>query len=347
MMFQWLFSFFSNDLAVDLGTANSLIYMKNRGIVLSEPSIVAIQIDTKKVLAVGKEARRMVGRTPENIRAIRPLQDGVISDFDVTEKMLRHFISKVHGGGVISRPFIRPRIIVAVPSGITQVERKAVIESATKAGAAEVYLVEEPMAAAIGAGLPIDEPLGSMIVDIGGGTTEVGVISLAGMVFKQSLRLGGDKMDDNVQQYIKKKHNLLIGQRMAEYVKIQVGSAYPLQKPLSVEIQGRDIIRGVPKRITVIDDEIREALKDTVDSIVHLIRQALEKTPPELSGDIAERGLTISGGGSLLRNLDLRLKDETGLPIKICEDPLTSVALGAGRMLNDLDLLRKVASMSR
>ena len=345
-MFQWLFSFFSNDLAIDLGTANSLIYMKNRGIVLSEPSIVAIQTDTRKVLAVGKEARRMVGRTPENILAIRPLQDGVISDFDITEKMLRHFISEVHGGGAISRPFVRPRIIVAVPSGITQVERKAVIESAAKAGAAEVYLVEEPMAAAIGSGLPIDEPMGSMIVDIGGGTTEVAVISLAGMVFKQSLRLGGDKMDECVQQYIKKKHNLLIGQRMAEHVKIQVGSAYPLQKPLSVEIMGRDILRGVPKRITVTDDEIREALKDTVDSIVHLIRQALEKTPPELSGDIAERGLTISGGGSLLRNLDLRLKDETGLPIMICEDPLTCVALGAGRMLNDLDLLRKVASMS-
>ncbi|MBN2207952.1 MAG: rod shape-determining protein [Candidatus Coatesbacteria bacterium] len=346
-MFQWLFSFFSNDLAIDLGTANSLIYMKNRGIVLSEPSIVAIQQDTKKVLAVGKEARRMVGRTPENILAIRPLQDGVISDFDVTEKMLRHFISKVHGGGAISRPFIRPRVIVAVPSGITQVMRKAVIESATKAGAAEVYLVEEPMAAAIGAGLPIDEPFGNMIVDIGGGTTEVAVISLAGMVFKQSLKMGGDKMDDNVQQYIKKKHNLLVGQRMSEYVKIQVGSAYPLQHQLTVEIQGRDIVRGVPKRITVSDEEIREALKGTVDQIVQLIRQALEKTPPELSGDIAERGLTLSGGGSLLRNLDLRLRDETGLPIKIAEDPLTAVALGAGRMLNDINLLRKVASMSR
>ncbi|MCD6327054.1 rod shape-determining protein [bacterium] len=346
-MFQWLFSFFSNDLAIDLGTANSLIYMKNRGIVLGEPSIVAIQIDTKKVLAVGKEARRMVGRTPQNILAIKPLQDGVISDFDVTEKMLRHFISKVHGGGAISRPFIRPRIIVAVPSGITQVERKAVIESATKAGAAEVYLVEEPMAAAIGAGLPIDEPFGSMIVDIGGGTTEVAVISLAGMVFKQSLRLGGDRMDDSIQQYIKRKHNLLIGQRMAEYVKIQVGSAYPLKKPLSVEIQGRDVLRGVPKRITVTDDEIREALKDTIDAVVHLIRQALEKTPPELSGDIAERGLMLSGGGSLIRSLDLRLRDETGLPISMSEDPLTSVVLGAGRMLNDLNLLRKVASMAR
>ena len=346
-MFQWLFSFFSNDLAIDLGTANSLIYMKNRGIVLGEPSIVAIQIDTKKVLAVGKEARRMVGRTPQNILAIKPLQDGVISDFDVTEKMLRHFISKVHGGGAISRPFIRPRIIVAVPSGITQVERKAVIESATKAGAAEVYLVKEPMAAAIGAGLPIDEPFGSMIVDIGGGTTEVAVISLAGMVFKQSLRLGGDRMDDSIQQYIKRKHNLLIGQRMAEYVKIQVGSAYPLKKPLSVEIQGRDVLRGVPKRITVTDDEIREALKDTIDAVVHLIRQALEKTPPELSGDIAERGLMLSGGGSLIRSLDLRLRDETGLPISMSEDPLTSVVLGAGRMLNDLNLLRKVASMAR
>jgi len=346
-MFQWLFSFFSNDLAIDLGTANSLIYMKNRGIVLSEPSIVAIQKDSRRVLAVGEEARRMVGRTPENILAIRPLQDGVISDFDITEKMLRHFISKVHGGGAFSRPFIRPRIIVAVPSGITQVERKAVIESATKAGAAEVYLVEEPMAAAIGSGLPIDEPFGNMIVDIGGGTTEVAVISLAGMVFKQSLRLGGDKMDQNIQQYIKKKHNLLIGQRMAEYVKIQVGSAYPLSKSLTAEIQGRDIIRGVPKRITVTDDEIREALKDTVDAIVQLIRQGLERTPPELSGDIAERGLTLSGGGSLLRNLDLRIRDETGLPIKIAEDPLTSVALGAGRMLNDIKLLRKVASMAR
>ena len=334
-----LLSKFSNDLAIDLGTANTLVYVKHKGIVINEPSIVAIHRDKGQVLAVGREAKEMLGRTPGNIIAIRPMKDGVIADFEVTEKMLRYFIQRAHN----RRIFLRPRIIICVPSGITPVEKKAVKDSALQARASAVFLVEEPMAAAIGAGLPVTEPSGNMIVDIGGGTTEVAVISLAGIVYSRSLRVGGDEMDAAVVKFIQRKYNLLIGERTAENIKIQIGSAAPLEEEMTMEIKGRDLVEGVPKTVIITSEEIREALMDSVQSIVDVVRTALERTPPELSADIVDKGIVLSGGCALLRKLDVRLKEETGLPVTLADDPLTCVCMGTGKMLDEIDLLHKVS----
>jgi len=331
--------YFSNDLAIDLGTANTLVFARGRGIVVREPSVVVINKVTNKIEAVGAEAKEMLGRTPGNIEPIRPMKDGVIADFEVTEKMLDHFIRKAHGG----RRLVRPRIVIGVPSEITQVEKRAVRDSAERAGASEVFLVEQAMMAAIGAGLPITEPSGNMIVDIGGGTTDVAVISLAGTVYSRSVRVAGNEMDDAIIQYLKRKYNLLIGERTAEMIKWEIGSAYPLKEPLKMEIKGRDLVEGVPKNLQISDEEIREALAEPVSTIVDAVRQALERTPPELSADIMDRGIVLSGGGALLRNLDQRLRDETGLPVVLADDPLASVVLGAGRVLEDINLLRKVS----
>jgi rod shape-determining protein MreB and related proteins len=341
MIFDSILGLFSNDLAIDLGTATTLVYVKGKGIVLCEPSVVAVRKDSrggKTILAVGKEAKRMLGRTPGNIVAIRPMKDGVIADFEITERMLRYFIAQVHKG----RTLVRPRIIVSVPSGITEVEKRAVRESAQSAGAREVYLIEEPMAAAIGAGLPVSEPSGNMIVDIGGGTSEVAVISLSGIVYAQSVRVGGDKMDDAVAQFIKRKYNLLIGERTAEMVKIQVGTAYPEKEMKTMEIKGRDLVAGNPKVLQVNSEEIREALAEPVNSIVEAVKTTLERTPPELAADIVDKGIVLAGGGCLLRNLDVLLREETNLPITIAEDPLSAVVLGSGKALDELDLLREV-----
>ena len=341
-MFNGIYKFFSRDLAIDLGTANTLIYIRGMGIVSNEPSVVAVQQEHrggKKVLAVGKEAKEMLGRTPGNIVAIRPMKDGVIADFEITAAMLRYFIRAAHNRSTL----VKPRIIIGIPSGITEVERRAVREAAESAGAREVYLIEQPMAAAIGAGLPITEPSGNMIVDIGGGTSDVAVISLAGIVYAKSVRVGGDKMDEAIIQHIKRKYNLLIGERTAELIKINIGTAYPLEKEKSMEIKGRDLVAGVPKTITITDEEIREALAETVNVIVDAVRVALERTPPELSADIVDRGIVLTGGGSMLKNLDKRLREETGLPLAMAEDPLSSVVLGAGRMLSDFNLLRKIS----
>jgi len=334
-----LLSMFSNDLAVDLGTANSLVYCNGRGIVVSEPSIVAVNQKTGKVEAVGKEAKEMLGRTPGNIVAIRPMKDGVIADFEHTEKMLDYFIKKAHNRSI----GVRPRIVIGVPSEITQVEKRAVRDSALKAKATEVFLVEQAMMAAIGAGLPITEPTGNMVVDIGGGTTDVAVISMAGIVYSRSVRVAGNEMDEAIIQYIKRKYNLLIGERTAEEVKIKLGSAFPLDEELTLEIKGRDLVEGVPKTIVVSDEEIREALSETVATIIEVVRVALEATPPELSADIVDRGIVLTGGGALLKNLDKRLREETGLPVSIADDPLTSVVMGTGKMLTDFNLLRKVS----
>ncbi|HSP06512.1 MAG TPA: rod shape-determining protein [Acidobacteriota bacterium] len=333
-----LFRFFSSDLAIDLGTANTLVLAKNKGVVVHEPSIVAINKMTGKVEAVGREAKEMVGRTPGNIIAIRPMKDGVIADFESTEKMLDYFIKKAHNRNM----WVRPRIVIGVPSEITQVEKRAVRDAAYRARATEVYLVEEAMAAAIGAGLPITEPSGNMIVDIGGGTTDVAVISLAGIVYSRSVRVAGNEMDEAIIQYIKKKYNLLIGERTAEQVKIELGSAFAMDEELSMEIKGRNLMEGVPKTIVITDAEIREALGDTVAIIVNTVHEALEKTPPELSADILDRGIVLTGGGALLKKLDVRLREETGLPVTVAEQPLYSVVLGAGKMLDNIDLLRKV-----
>jgi rod shape-determining protein MreB len=334
-----VFSLFSNDLAVDLGTANTLVFARGKGIIVREPSIVAVNNVTNRVEAVGTEAKEMLGRTPGNIVAIRPMKDGVIADFEVTEKMLDHFIKKAHGRSF----FVRPRIVISVPSGITQVEKRAVQDSALRAGASEVFIIEQAMAAAIGAGLPITEPAGNMIVDIGGGTTDVAVISLAGIVYSRSVRIASNEMDEAIIQYVKRKYNLLIGERTAEQVKIEIGSAYPLDEPLTMEVKGRDLVEGVPKTLILTDEEIREALAEVVAAIVETVRVALERTPPELSADIMDEGIIITGGGSLLRNLDRRLREETGLPISYAEDPLASVALGTGAMLTDMNLLRKIS----
>jgi rod shape-determining protein MreB and related proteins len=332
-------SFLSSDLAIDLGTANTLVYAKNKGIVVSEPSIVAVNKVTGKVEAVGKDAKEMLGRTPGNIVAIRPMKDGVIADFEITEKMLSHFIRKAHNRNT----FVRPRIIIGIPSEVTQVEKRAVKDSALKAKASEVYLVDQAMAAAIGAGLPITEPSGNMVVDIGGGTTDIAVISLAGIVYSKSVRVAGNEMDEAVIQYIKKKYNLLIGERTAEQIKLELGSAYPLDEPLTMEIKGRDLIEGIPKTLTITDAEIREALAEPISIIVNAVRVALERTPPELSADIVDRGIVLTGGGSLLKNLDKLLREETSLPVSVAEDPLSSVVLGTGKMLSDFDLLRKIS----
>ncbi len=346
-MLDAILGFFSTDLAIDLGTANTLVYVRGKGIVASEPSVVAVRKDGQggggRILAVGKEAQRMLGRTPGSIVAIRPMKDGVIADFDICEAMLRYFIQKVHN----RRKLVRPRVIVGVPSGITQVEKRAVRESAESAGAREVYLIEEPMAAAIGAGLPVTEPSGNMIVDIGGGTTEVAVISLAGIVYSQSVRVAGDKMDEAIVQYIKRKYNLLIGERTAEQVKITVGTAFPdpddANLPQAMEVKGRDLVAGIPKTITVHTDEIRESLREPINAIVQAVRIALEKTPPELAADIVDKGIVLAGGGALLRNLDILLREETGLPVMVADDPLSCVALGAGMALDEIELLREVA----
>ena len=334
-----LFSWFSSDLAVDLGTANTLVFAEGRGIVVREPSIVAVNRVTNKVEAVGGAAKEMLGRTPGNIVAIRPMKDGVIADFEITEKMLDYFIKKANGRS----PFVRPRIVISVPSDITQVEKRAVKDSALQAGASEVFIIEQAMAAAIGSGLPITEPTGNMIVDIGGGTTDVAVISLAGIVYSKSVRVASNEMDEAIIQYIKRKYNLLIGERTAEQIKIEIGSAYPLDEPLQMEVKGRDLVEGIPKTLTLTDAEVREALAETVGIIVDAVRVALEKTPPELSADIMDKGIVLTGGGSLVRNLDRRLREETGLPITIADDPLSSVALGTGAMLADVDLLRKIS----
>ncbi len=334
-----LFSVFSNDLAIDLGTANTLVFMKNRGIVVNEPSIVAINKNNGEIEAVGKEAKEMLGRTPGNIVAIRPMKDGVIADFKVTERMLNYFIQKAHGRKML----VHPRIVIGVPSEITQVEKRAVMDSAYRAKASEVILVEQAMMAAIGAGLPITEPSGNMVVDIGGGTTDVAVISLSGIVYSRSVRVAGNEIDDAIMQFMKRKYNLLIGERTAEMIKMEVGSAYPLDKPLTIEIKGRNLIEGVPKTVTINDSEIREALGECVDTIMNAIRVALERTPPELSADISDRGIVLTGGGARIKNLDRRIREETGLPVSVAEDPLASVVLGTGRMLTDFKLLRRVA----
>ena len=342
IFFDKLLGVFSSDLAIDLGTANTLVYVKGKGIVLSEPSVVAIRTDANaknRVLAVGLEAKNMVGRTPGNIVAIRPLRDGVIADFDITEAMLRHFIHKVHN----RRKFVRPRIIIAVPSGITQVEKRAVRESAESAGAREVFLLEEPMAAAIGAGLPISEPTCNMVVDIGGGTTEVAVISLAGIVYSRSLRVAGDKMDAAIIQYIKRKYNLLIGERTSEIIKTTIGNAYPDPDDIStIEVKGRDLVSGIPKILAIDSEEIRVAISEQIDAIVETVKIALEQTPPELAADIVDSGIVLTGGGALLKNLDKLLREESGLPIKITEDPLSTVALGSGMALDNLEILKQV-----
>jgi rod shape-determining protein MreB len=341
MILDPILGWFSNDLAIDLGTANTLVYVKGKGIVLSEPSVVAVRADGRgpnKVLAVGKEAKMMLGRTPGNIVAIRPMKDGVIADFEITEAMLRHFIRKVHN----RRTLIRPRIIVSVPSGITQVEKRAVRESAESAGAREVYLIEEPMAAAIGAGLPITEPTSNMVVDIGGGTTEVAVISLAGIVYSKSVRVAGDKMDEAILQHIKRKYNLLIGERTAELIKTTIGNAYPGKVVERMQIKGRDLVSGIPKIIEIDSDEVRESIREQIDTIVETVKIALEQTPPELAADIVDRGIVLTGGGALLKGLDELLREETGLPITITEDPLSTVVLGSGKALDNIDILREV-----
>ncbi len=340
MALRSLFSLFSSDLAIDLGTANTCVYVRGKGIVVNEPSIVAINKVNGRVEAVGKEAKEMLGRTPGNIVAIKPMKDGVIADFEVTEKMLAYFIRKAHNNRNV---WVRPRIVIGVPSEITQVEKRAVKDSAYRAKASEVHLVEEAMAAAIGAGMPITEPSGNMIVDIGGGTTDIAVISLAGIVYSKAVRVAGNEMDEAIIQYIKKTYNLLIGERTAEAIKMEIGSAYPLEERMTMEIKGRHLIEGVPKTITITDEEIRESLAETVSVIVDAVRVALGRTPPELSADIVDRGIVLTGGGALLKNLDKRLREETGLPLAMAEDPLSSVVLGAGKMLSDFNLLRKIS----
>ena len=341
-MFNGLLGLFSNDIGIDLGTANTLVYVKDQGIVLREPSVVAVRAGTSQVLAVGDEAKRMLGRTPGNIVAVRPLKDGVIADFEMTESMLRHFITKVH-----NRKWVRPRVVIAVPSGITEVEKRAVKESAAHAGAREVYLIEEPMAAAIGVGLPVQDAAGNMIVDIGGGTTEVALISLSGIVFSRSFRVAGDELDEAIAGYMKRAYNLMIGERTAEEIKIKIGSAYPMDKETSMEVKGRDLVAGLPKTLAITSQEVREALLEPIATIVESVRVTLERCPPELSADLVDRGLVLAGGGALLRGLDRLLQEETGLPVHIAEDPLSAVAEGTGRALSEIKFLRQVAATDR
>ena len=339
-MFGKLKSLFSTDIGIDLGTANSLVYVKDRGIVLREPSVVAIQAGSKRVLAVGEEAKRMLGRTPGNIVAIRPMKSGVIADFDITEAMIKYFIDKVCPKRFWSR--CKPRMVIAVPSGITEVEKRAVEDAAHAAGAGKVFLIEEPMAAAIGVGLPVSEPAGSMIVDIGGGTCEVAIISLAGIVHSYSARqAGGDAMDDCIQKYVQRVYSLLIGERMAEFIKIEIGSAYPMAEEKTLEIKGRDIVSGLPKTLTITSEEVREALKEPVSQIVDAVRSTLDKCEPELAADLVDRGLVLSGGSSQLRGLDKLLAARTGLPVTLADDPLSAVAEGTGVVMNELDFLAK------
>jgi rod shape-determining protein MreB len=335
---NYILGLFSNDMGIDLGTATTLVYVKGEGVVLREPSVVAIERGTSNVLAVGEEAKRMLGRTPGNIVAIRPMKDGVIADFEITEAMLRYFIKKVHSRRVL----VRPRIVIAIPSGITEVEKRAVKDSAERAGAREVFLVEEPIAAAIGVGLPIQEPKGNMIIDIGGGTTEIAVISLAGIVFSKSIRIAGDEMDDAIIEYLKKTYNLMIGERTAEEIKMKIGSAYPLSEELTIEVKGRDLVTGLPKAVTVTSEEVREALQEPLRAIIEITKISLERTPPELAADLIEHGIMVAGGGSLLRGLDKLISEETGLPVHIADDPLTAVAKGTGIVLNEIRYLKKV-----
>ncbi|MBI2605159.1 MAG: rod shape-determining protein, partial [Deltaproteobacteria bacterium] len=340
-MLKKLIDWFSNDLAIDLGTANTLVYAKERGIIINEPSVVAVHKNARgqtKVLAVGKEAKEMLGRTPGSIVAIRPMKDGVIADFEVTQSMLKYFINKANERHTL----LRPRIVICIPFGITQVEKRAVKESAQSAGAREVYLIEEPMAAAIGAGLPITEPSGNMIVDIGGGTTEVAVISLGGIVYSKSVRVAGDKFDEAIMNYIKRKYSLLIGERTAEQIKIAIGNAYPFEEEKTYEVKGRDLIAGAPKTIEVSSEEIRDALADPVSAVIDAIKTALERTPPELAADIVDNGIILAGGGAMLANLDILIKEKTGLPVALAEDPLTCVVRGSGKVLKDMELLRQV-----
>ena len=338
-MFNFFWNLFSNDLAIDLGTANTLVHVNGQGIVLREPSVVAINTNTKEVQAVGEEAKQMLGRAPGSITAIRPMKDGVIAHFEVTELMIRKFIRKVHNN---RKTLVRPRVVIAVPSGITQVEKRAVRDSAESAGAREVFLIEEPMAAAIGVDLPVQEPTGNMIIDIGGGTTEVAIISMSGIVFSKSVRIAGDEMDEAIVNYVKKKYNLLIGERTAEEVKIQIGSAYPLKKKTTMEVKGRDLVAGIPKTLLISDEEVREALTETFGTIVEAVKIALERTPPELAADIVDKGVVVAGGGSLIKVLDTLLKESIGLPITLAADPLSAVALGAGKVLGDTKLLKKI-----
>ncbi len=333
------FGIFSKDMGIDLGTANSLVYVKGKGIVLREPSVVAIQRDNGHVLAVGEEAKQMIGRTPGNIVAIRPMKDGVIADFDVTQSMIRYFINKALRKGSF---LIRPRVVISVPSGVTAVEERAVREAALQAGAREAYLIEEPMAASIGAGLPVHEPTGNMIVDIGGGTTEVAVISLGGIVNSRSIRIAGDEMDEAIIQHVKKAYNLMIGERTSEEIKIEIGGAYPFNTVETYEIRGRDLISGLPKTIEITSEEIHKALSEPVSSILEAIKNTLELTPPELAADIMDRGIVMAGGGSLLRGLDRLVSEQTGMPVHMAEDPLLAVAYGTGRVLENIDILRKV-----
>lgn len=337
-VFNYLTGLFSNDMGIDLGTATTLVYVKGEGVILCEPSVVAIERGTSNVLAVGNEAKRMLGRTPGNIVAIRPMKDGVIADFEITEAMLRYFIKRVHHRRVL----VRPRIVIAIPSGITEVEKRAVRDSAERAGAREVFLIEEPVAAAIGVGLPIQEPIGNMIIDIGGGTTEIAVISLAGIVFSKSIRIGGDEMDDTIIEYLKKAYNLMVGVRTAEDMKIRIGSAYPLDEELSLEVKGRDLVAGLPKAITVTSQEIRDALKEPLDAIVETVKVSLERTPPELAADLIEHGIIMAGGGAQLKGLDKLISEATGLPVHIADEPLTAVAKGTGKVLSEIRYLKRV-----
>jgi len=328
----------SKKIGIDLGTSTVLIYVKGEGIVINEPSLVAVNRDGTRILAVGKDAFEMVGRAPDTIQVVRPMRDGVIADFVVTEGMLHHFIGKVQG----RQRIFKPEIMICVPSGVTSVERRAVTEAAISAGARQAWLIDEPLAAAIGAGLPIEEPSGNMVVDIGGGTTDIAVISMSGIVYSRSVRVAGNEMDESVMQYLKRKYNLLVGERTAEQIKMEIGSAYPLEKPLTMEVKGRNLIEGVPRTVTIDDSEIRESLAECVATILNAIRVALERTPPELSADISDRGIVLTGGGALLKNLDKRIREETGLPVSIADDPLASVVLGTGKMLSDFRLLRQV-----
>jgi rod shape-determining protein MreB and related proteins len=332
------FSFIGRDMAVDLGTANTLVYVRGRGIVLNEPSVVAINTKTGAILAVGSEAKRMIGRTPAHIVAIRPLKDGVIADFDVTEKMLRYFIQKVHRRSFLAKP----RVVICVPSGITGVEQRAVEEASISAGARSAFIIEEPMAAAIGAGLPVHEPTGNMVVDIGGGTTEVAVVSLGGIVTSQSIRIGGDELDESIINYIKKEYSLMLGERTAEEIKMAIASAFPMPEEQQAEIRGRDLVTGLPKTIVVSAEEIRRAIEEPVNAIVDAVKNTLDKTPPELAADIMDKGIVLAGGGALLRGLDERLKHETGMPIHIAEDPLIAVAIGSGKCLEEFEALKRV-----
>jgi len=338
-MFEGIKGLFSNDIGIDLGTANSLVFLKDRGIVMREPSVVAIQAGTKNVLAVGSEAKAMLARTPPNIEAIRPMKDGVIADFDVTEAMLRYFIQKVH-----HRKLVQPRVVVAVPSGITEVERRAVEDSVTRAGASEFYPIKQPLAAAIGAGLPVADPAGNMVVDIGGGTAEIAVISLANIVQATSLRVGGDQFDGAIIHHMKRAHNLLIGERTAEEIKLKIGSAFPLEDELTMDVKGRDLSQGLPRTLSARSEEIRDALKEPLTAILESIRQILEQCPPELSGDLVDRGIVLAGGGALLRGIDRLVAKETQLPVTIAEDPLISVANGAGKVLQNIDYWRNAAA---